>query len=90
MVNKVDTCMNSRASKWAHALLTITVQLEELVFFQREAREGLAIIEFIFLPPSCFPSCSLIFLISQIARLYSLVLWRVELHNLSQVREESC
>ena len=36
------------------------------------------IIEFIFLPCSRFPSCSLIFLNSQIARLCSLILWRVE------------
>ena len=54
---------------------------------QREAREGYGLIKFIFLPCSRFPSCSLIFLIGQIARLYSLIL---ELHNLSQVREESC
>ena len=41
--------------------------------------------EFIFLPCSRFPSYSLIFLISQTACLYSLIL---ELRNLSQVREE--
>ena len=53
--------------------------------YQREARERYGLMEFIFLPCSRFPSYSLIFLISQTACLYSLIL---ELRNLSQVREE--
>ena len=56
-----------------------------LTGLQREARERYGLIKCIFLPCSRFPSCSLIFLISQTASLYSLIL---ELRNLSQVREE--
>ena len=48
---------------------------------QREAREGYGLIKFTFLPCASFPSCFLIFLISQIASLYSLIL-----ELLSQVR----